>query len=113
MFRARDGMLSRSAGAGRGAIAALLLAAVGLGILPLSVQQHLLPVGGNACRFEPIDVCGAGDASLGTLADVPTLLPDAVAVVASPAALPAPRNEPAAHLEGFAPGVYRPPRLSS
>jgi hypothetical protein len=95
------------------AFALLLIAALGLGILPFSIALPL-PVSGekSACRFEPIDVCGAGDASLGMLADTPVLLPTAVAVVAEPVVLPNPPEALAALREGFAPGVYRPPRLS-
>jgi hypothetical protein len=97
----------------RRAIALLLIAAIGLGVLPMDSEVALLPGGErSACRFEPIDVCGAGDTSLGMLADTPVLLPTAVAVVAEPVVLPNAPEAPAPLREGFAPGVYRPPRLS-
>ena len=100
------------AGAFRGAIALLLIAAVGFGILPLTVQQPLLPAGERACRFEPIDVCNAGDASLGLLADVPALLPADVAILAESAAWQTPPETAPPLRDGFAPGIYRPPRPS-
>ena len=97
----------------RRVIALLLIAAIGLGVLPFSIEAPLLPGGQRStCLFEPIDVCGAGDASPGMLADMPLLLPAAVVVVAEPVFLPNPPETPAALREGFAPGVYRPPRLS-
>ena len=98
--------------AARGAIALLLLAAVGLGILPLAVQQPLLPAGERACRFEPIDVCNAGDASLGLLADVPALVPTNVAILAESTAWRTPPETAPPLRDGFAPGIYRPPRPS-
>lgn len=96
----------------RGAIALLLLAATGMGVLPFSVELPALPTAEVACRIEPIDVCGAGDASLGMLADSPALLAEAVAVVAPRAVPPAAAGDLLAVDEGFAPGVYRPPRPS-
>jgi hypothetical protein len=102
----------RAGSACRSVIALLLIAAVSLGVLPFSVEQPLLPGGGNPCRFEPIDVCGAGDSSLGMIADTPVLLAEAIVVAAPRTALAAPPSEEGSLLEGFAPGVYRPPRLS-
>lgn len=97
----------------RRAIALVLVAAVALGVLPFSVEMPAPAAGETAaCRFEPIDVCGAGDASPGMLADTPVLLTAAVVVAAAPNVLPAPSDAPGALLEGFAPGVYRPPRPS-
>jgi hypothetical protein len=96
-----------------GSIALLLLAAMSLGILPFSIEQPLLAdAHKTACRFEPIDVCGAGDSSLGMIADAPVLLAEAVVVIAPQTALPAPPSDQSSLLEGFAPGVYRPPRPS-
>lgn len=94
------------------AITLLLIAAIGLGILPLAVQQPLLPADESACRFEPIDVCNAGDASLGLLADVPALVPTDVAILAESTAWRTPSDTAPPLRDGFAPGIYRPPRPS-
>ena len=94
----------------RGAIALLLIAAVGLGVLPLSVGQPLLPRDETDCRFEAIDVCGAGDSSLGMTAETPVLLAEAIVVITAQTALPVPPSDEGSLLEGFVPGVYRPPR---
>lgn len=112
MVTRRFGLCFRAGSACRGAIALLLIAAVGLGVLPFSMRQPVLPVGENSCRFEPIDVCGAGDSSLGMIADTPVLLAEAIVVVVPQTALPAPPSDQTALQEGFTPGVYRPPRLS-
>ena len=108
----RLGVCFRAVSACRGVVAVLLVAAISLGVLPFSVEQPLLPVGENACRFEPIDVCGAGDSSLGMIADTPVLVAETVAVVIPKEDFPAPPSAESSLLEGFAPGVYRPPRLS-
>ena len=112
MFKSRAGVRFGVAGAVRGALALLLLAAVGLGVLPFAVEQPLLRSGERACRVEPIDVCNAGDASLGLLADVPALVPAAVAIVAEPAVRQTPPEPVSPLRDGFAPGIYRPPRPS-
>jgi hypothetical protein len=96
----------------RRAIALFLIAAISLGVLPFSVEQPLLPMGEDTCRFEPIDVCGAGDTSLGMIADTPVLLAEAIVVVIPQAGFPAPSRDEGSLLEGFVPGVYRPPRRS-
>jgi hypothetical protein len=114
MIVARFGVRLRAGGVGRGAVAMLLVAAVGLGVLPFSAEMPpLLSADGSACRFEPIDVCGAGDASPGMLADTPALVAEALAVVIGQAAVPAPPEPSVVRREGFAPGVYRPPRRPS
>lgn len=112
MLPNRAGVRLAVASAFRGAIALLLIAAIGLGILPMAVQQPLLAGEERACRFEPIDVCNAGDASLGLLADVPAMVPAVVAILAEPTALRTSPDAAAVILDGFAPGVYRPPRPS-
>ena len=112
MFQSRAGVRFGVAGAIRGAVALLLIAAVGLGVLPIAVQQPLIAGEERACRLEPIDVCNAGDASLGLLADAPAMVPAAVAILAAPAVRRAPADAAAAPREGFARGVYRPPRPS-
>ena len=95
------------------AVALFLMAAIILGVLPLSVQVPLPHAGeGKSCRFEPIDICGADDTSLGMLADTPVLLAETVGVIVNSAALPAPSDPAVVVREGFAPGVYRPPRPS-
>ena len=97
----------------RRAIALLLIAATGLGILPFSIEVPLVPAEEqSACRFEPLDVCGAGDTSPGVLGETPVLLAAAVAVTAEPLVLPTTPAVPPAPREGFSPGVYRPPRPS-
>lgn len=99
------------AGSGwRGAVAFALVAAIGLGVLPFSVERPLFPATGDPCRFEPIDVCGASDSSLGMLADTPLLLPDAPAVFPRQTTVSASAAREGALREGFPPGVYRPPR---
>jgi hypothetical protein len=112
MTTRRLGVCFRAGSACRGAVAVLLIAAITIGVLPYSVEQPLLPGGEKACRFEPIDVCGAGDSSLGMIADTPVLLAEVVAVVIPKESFPAPPSDEGSLLEGFAPGVYRPPRLS-
>ena len=111
MSQARSGVRFFSGRVSRCAIALLLIAAIGLGALPITVEIPLLPAGEkSACRFEPIDVCGAGDTSPGMLADTPVLLTAGVTVIAEPIVLPTPPVAPPAPREGFSPGVYRPPR---
>jgi hypothetical protein len=113
MAFARAGRRSSGRGVCRAAIALFILASLSLGILPISLERPREASAQDVCCFEPLDVCNAGNSSLGMLADLPVLLPAPVALVAVPTALPAPSTDPAALLEGSAPGVYRPPRCSS
>jgi hypothetical protein len=98
-------------------VAVVLLVLVALEILPCAIVRDsadpLSCTGDVACRFEPLQTCGDGDAFLGALANHPVLLPSAIVPFTTHELLG--RTPEGALLlpDGFTPNVDRPPELSA
>lgn len=99
----------------RALIAFVLVAFLGLEILPLGFVEFLpAPPGGpgerTAC-LEPLQVCDCGDTFLGVLSDLPVLLPGAFCLLPSSAALPVVQEAVAFVPDGYRPAIDHPPQL--
>lgn len=90
-------------------MALLVVAALGLQVLPLTVAQ---PAGTSTaeCRLQPLNVCDTDSHSLGDLASSPVLPPAGIAVACSPDAQRLPPDLSIPPRKGFPTAVDRPPR---
>lgn len=98
-------------------ISIVLLALLGMEILPLGVVECVPAAPGGAVErtlsIEPLQVCGHGDTFAGVLFDLPVLLPGALCLLPSTETLPLIQLAVAFAPDGFRPAIDHPPQLSA
>lgn len=70
-------------------------------------------LGSFTCSIQPLQVCGHGDSLLGSLANVPVLVPGALVLMLSPEIRCLAPDGASFALDGFRPSIDHPPQLSA
>lgn len=101
----------------RKAVAIVLLVFIALEILP-GVCLDAPPLapgvqGSFSCSIEPLQVCDSGDPLLGSLANIPVLVPGAPVLHPSPEISYLVPDGASFALDGFRPSIDHPPQLSA
>jgi hypothetical protein len=101
----------------RRAVAVVLLMFMALEILPCSYLKEPMSATAApdsfACSIEPLQVCEQGDPLLGSLANLPVLVPGVVFLLLSPEVRCLVPDDASVALDGFRPSIDHPPQLSA
>jgi len=107
----------RTCSALRAMVPVVLIALLGMGMLPCGFVECVPAVPGGPLErtlcIEPLQVCDHGDSFVGVLFDLPVLLPGAPCLFPPPEGLPSVQQAAAFVPEGFRPAIDHPPQLSA
>jgi len=107
----------RSRSALRVVVSVVLIASLGMKVLPWGFVEYTPAVPGGhaerALRVEPLQVCDHGDSFVGVPFDLPVLPPGAPCLLPPPEALPLVQQAAALVPDGFSPAIDHPPQLSA